>query len=124
MRGPARRAFSSENDGTPGMTMDDATQPVDTRDGLQESIGAIVARQAAFAAAGMPRDVAFRRHKLRLLKSVLKAGEKRLFDAMAADMAKSFFGACLTEFGLIPPRSTRRSAGSQPGTAPSGVLST
>lgn len=82
--------------------MEDAVpRPDEAEVALGTAIAGIVEKQRAFAAAGTARDVAFRRDRLRQLKSVLKQNESRLFEAIAADMRKSPFESYLTELGLV-----------------------
>lgn len=64
-------------------------------------IQATVHAHHAFALSGQAKNVEFRRSQLIKLKSVLKANETLLFDAVFADVKKSRFEAYLTELALV-----------------------
>lgn len=64
-------------------------------------IDSIIAAQKAFFATGQTRRIDFRKAQLKLLFEALTAYEKRISDALWADLHKSYQEAYLTEISLV-----------------------
>jgi len=65
------------------------------------NIQTIVEAQRKFAAAGIAKDIDFRKQQLLKLKDVLKQNEELLYQAIYEDFKKSRFETYFTEFALI-----------------------
>lgn len=66
-----------------------------------EDVDHIVSEMRGFFSLGLTRDVEFRIHKLRQLKSYLRAHEDEIFSALEHDLGKSAFESYATELGLV-----------------------
>ncbi|MBQ9193772.1 MAG: aldehyde dehydrogenase family protein [Bacteroidales bacterium] len=66
-----------------------------------ERIEELVARQRAFFATGVTRDVDWRRFQLKQFQEGLRKWEKPLCDALWTDLHKSYEEAYMTEIGLV-----------------------
>ncbi|MDO5523090.1 MAG: aldehyde dehydrogenase [Bacteroidia bacterium] len=60
-----------------------------------------LAAQRAFFATGTTRDTSFRTEQLKKFKSAIKKHEKKIADALWADLHKSFEEAYLTEISIV-----------------------
>jgi aldehyde dehydrogenase (NAD+) len=68
---------------------------------IMEDIKEIIERQTRFFGRSKTRDIEFRKRQLRKLKALLKANERKLYEAIYRDFRKSEFETYETELSIL-----------------------